>query len=139
MRYYTSVPINVGICSTLWERICRNTCKFFHTFWCISVANVQVIKILSYKECRKNRILSCKVLVYCLDDFLACFALQGMPGFFAHSCALCKNETIKYSNETSIHIVFDSTFLLPGLIDWLIDLFHLPSDLYRYGSSHSYT
>ena len=42
---------------------------------------------------------------YCLDDFLTCFALQGMPSLYAHSRVLCKNETRKYRNETGIHMI----------------------------------
>jgi len=42
-----------------------------------------------------------------------------MPSFSAHSCALCKNVTRKYSNEIGNHIVFDSTFLLPGELNLL--------------------
>jgi hypothetical protein len=50
---------------TLWERIFKNACKFCHRFWCTSVANVEVIKILSNNECRKNKPLPCKVLLFC--------------------------------------------------------------------------
>ena len=45
-------------------------------------------KCLSHKEC--------------LHDFIACFALQGMPSLSAHICALRKNETRKYRNENGI-------------------------------------
>ena len=44
----------------------------------------------------------CRLQTYCLDSFLACCALQGMPSLSAHSWALCKNGTRKYTNETVI-------------------------------------
>ena len=42
---------------------------------------------------------------YCLDNFLACSALQGMRSLSAHSWALCKYGTRKYTNENVIPMI----------------------------------
>jgi hypothetical protein len=54
-----------------------------------------------------------RLQTYCLDSSLACSALQGIPSPSAHSWALCKNETIQYTNETVIPMI-SATFLLAG-------------------------
>jgi len=46
-----------------------------------------------------------RLQTYCLNSFLARSALQGMPSLSAHSWALCKNGTRKYSNETVIPMI----------------------------------
>jgi len=38
-------------------------------------------------------------------QFLACCALQGIPSLSAHSWALCKDGTRKYTNETVIPMI----------------------------------
>jgi hypothetical protein len=53
-----------------------------------------------------------RLQIYCLDSFLACSALQGMPIFSTHSWALCKNGIRKYKNESVIPM--NVIFLLPG-------------------------
>jgi hypothetical protein len=47
----------------------------------------------------------CRLLTYCLDSFLACSALQGMPNLSSHSWVLCKNGTRKYTNESVIPMI----------------------------------
>jgi len=46
-----------------------------------------------------------RLQIYCLDSFLACSALQGMPSLSTHSWALCKNGTRKITNETVIPMI----------------------------------
>jgi hypothetical protein len=56
---------------------------------------------------------------YILLGIFSCFALQGISSLSADSCALCKNVTRKYLNESGIHIGLDSTFSLPGELSLL--------------------
>jgi hypothetical protein len=46
-----------------------------------------------------------RLQTYCLDSFLACSALQGMPSLSAHSWALCKNGNRKITHETVIPMI----------------------------------
>jgi len=59
----------------------------------------------SFSADMKSVSAKCLLHKLCLDDFLSCFALQGMHRLSAHNCALCKNDTRKYWNETYFQMV----------------------------------
>ena len=95
--------------------------QFFNFVCLLHVSNLPENEPTRFKTCRRHqtanlsRLVSsptvqsvsekCWLLTYCLDSFLACCALQSMQSPSAHSCALCKNGTRKYKNETVIPMI----------------------------------
>ena len=85
--------------------------SYDHTNWCWAELECEAT-VEGFGNSSLSRLVSspkvksvsekCWLQTYCLDSFLACCALQGIPSLSAHSWALCKNGTRKYKNETVI-------------------------------------
>ena len=88
--------------------------SYDHTNWCWAELECEatveefgtaslsrIVLSLNLKSVFEKRMLQ----TYCLDSFLACSALQGMPSLSAQNWELCKNGNSKYTNETVIPVI----------------------------------
>jgi len=80
-------------------------------YWDARSAKHQNLSRLVSSPSVKSVSEKCRLQTYCLDSFLACCALQGMPSLSAHRWALCKNGTRKYKNETVIPLISVSCYI----------------------------
>jgi len=88
--------------------------SYDHTNWCWAELECKAT-VEGFGTANLSRLVSspnvksvsvkCRLQTYCLDRFLACSALHGMPILSTHSRALFKNGTRKYKNETVIPMI----------------------------------
>ena len=98
----------------LFMNYIHHTESYDHTNWCWAQLECEAT-VEGFQTANLPRLVSspnvtsvsenCRLQTYCLDSFLACSALQGMPSLSGHSSALCKNGNRKYTNETVIPMI----------------------------------
>ena len=97
----------------LFTNYTRHIESYDHTNWCWAELECEVTRgIWNCQSVQTCFTIQCEISLWETQaadvlprQFLACCALQGIPSLSAHSWALCKNGTRKYTNVTVIPMI----------------------------------